>query len=51
MQLGARFPPLKRVLSSSKGGLPIRITEVYTSITLDTELDDKLFVLPKERAR
>jgi len=35
------------VLSSRKDGLTIRITEVYNGITLDTELDDKLFVLPK----
>jgi outer membrane lipoprotein-sorting protein len=39
--------PLKRVLTSRKDGLTIRITEVYANITLDTKLDDKLFVLPK----
>ena len=39
--------PLKRVLTSSKDGLTIRITEVYPNITLDKKLDGKLFVLPK----
>jgi outer membrane lipoprotein-sorting protein len=39
--------PLKRVLTASKDGLTIRITEVYSAITLDQKLDGKRFVLPK----
>jgi outer membrane lipoprotein-sorting protein len=39
--------PLKRVLTASKGGNTIRITEVYADVTRDAKLDDKLFDLPK----
>jgi outer membrane lipoprotein-sorting protein len=39
--------PLKRILTSTKDGLTIRFTEVYTDLILDAKLDSKLFDLPK----
>ena len=39
--------PLKRVLTGSKRGFTVHITEVYATITRDGRLDGKLFDMPK----
>jgi RNA polymerase sigma factor (sigma-70 family) len=40
--------PLKRVVTVDEGGQMIRITETYSTFTIDAKLDPKLFELPNE---